>query len=77
MPSLPKMRCFAFQYDDERQINKMGAMKSLFTQIQMDMLTSAETLITASNSSDPNEMGLAIYNSLKLLNPHLALLTEE
>lgn len=52
-------------------------MKALFTDIQIDMLTSAEVLIAASNSSDPDEMGLAIYNTLKLLNPHLALLTEE
>ncbi len=29
----------------------MGAMKALFTEMQMDMLASAEVLITASNSS--------------------------
>jgi hypothetical protein len=55
----------------------MGAMKTLFTEMQMDMLASAEVLITASNSSDPDEMARAIYVSMKVLNPHLKTLTGE
>lgn len=77
MPSLPEVRCFTFQYDDEGEVKTMGAMKALFTEMQMDMLASAEVLITASNSSDPDEMARAIYVSMKVLNPHLKTLTGE
>jgi hypothetical protein len=55
----------------------MGAMKALFTEIQMDMLASAEVLIAASNSSDPDEMSKAIYTNIKVLNPHLKTLLGE
>lgn len=55
----------------------MGAMKTLFTQMQLDMLASAEVLIIASNSSDPDEMSKAIYTSMKVLNPHLKTLLGE
>jgi len=55
----------------------MGAMKAIFTEMQMDMLASAEVLITASNSSDPDEMSRAIYLSMKVLNPHLKTLLGE
>ena len=77
MPSLPEVRCFTFQYDDEREVKTMGAMKAVFTEMQMDMLASAEVLITASNSSDPDEMSRAIYLSMKVLNPHLKTLLGE
>jgi hypothetical protein len=77
MPSLPEVRCFTFQYNDEREVKTMGAMKALFTEMQMDMLASAEVLVTASNSSDPDEMARAIYVSMKVLNPHLKTLTGE
>ena len=52
-------------------------MKALFTEMQMDMLASAEVLVAASNSSDPDEMARAIYVSMKVLNPHLKTLTGE
>jgi hypothetical protein len=55
----------------------MGAMKALFTEMQMDMLASAEVLITASNSSDPDQMSRAIYTSMKVLNTHLKTLLGE
>ncbi len=55
----------------------MGAMKELFTEMQMDMLASAEVLATASNTSDPDEMARAIYVSMKVLNPHLKTLLGE
>jgi hypothetical protein len=71
------VRCFTFQYDDEREVKIMGAMKAVFTEMQMDMLASAEVLVTASNSSDPDEMARAIYVSMKVLNPHLKTLTGE
>lgn len=77
MPSLPKVQCFTFQYDDEREVKNMGAMKALFTEMQMDMLASAEVLVTASNTSDPDEMARAIYVSMKVLNPHLKTLLGE
>ena len=77
MPSLSEVRCFTFQYDDEREVKIMGAMKAVFTEMQMDMLASAEVLVTASNSSDPDEMARAIYVSMKVLNPHLKTLTGE
>lgn len=52
-------------------------MKAIFTEIQIDMLTSAEALIAATNSSDPDEMSKAIYTSMKVLNPHLKTLLGE
>lgn len=55
----------------------MAAMKELFTEMQMDMLASAEVLATASNTSDPDEMARAIYVSMKVLNPHLKTLLGE
>jgi hypothetical protein len=77
MPSLPKVRCFTFQYVDGEEVKKMGAMKALFTEMQMDMLASAEVLATASNNADPDEMARAIYVSMKVLNPHLKTLLGE
>ena len=77
MPSLPKVRQTPFQYVDGEEVKKMGAMKALFTEMQMDMLASAEVLATASNTSDPDEMARAIYVSMKVLNPHLKTLTGE
>lgn len=55
----------------------MAAMKELFTSIQFDMLASAETLADASKSYDPDEMSRAIYNAMKVLNPHLKTLLGE
>ena len=55
----------------------MAAMKELFTEIQMDMLASAEVLAVASSSADPDEMSRAIYTSMKVLNPHLKMLLGE
>lgn len=55
----------------------MAAMKEIFTEIQLDMLASAETLAVASNSSDPDQMSRAIYTSMKVLNPHLKTLLGE
>jgi hypothetical protein len=55
----------------------MAAMKELFTNIQFDMLTSAETLADASKSYDPDEMSRAIYTAMKVLNPHLKTLLGE
>ena len=52
-------------------------MKELFTSIQFDMLASAETLVDASNSADPDEMSRAIYTAMKVLNPHLKTLIGE
>lgn len=77
MPSLPKMRSTSFQYVDGEEVKNMGAMKELFTEMQMDMLASAEVLATASNTSDPDEMARAIYVSMKVLNPHLKTLLGE
>ena len=52
-------------------------MKALFIEMQMDMLASAETLVDASNSADPDEMSRAIYTAMKVLNPHLKTLLGE
>ena len=77
MSSLPQVRSASFQYVDGEEVKKMGAMKALFTEMQMDMLASAEVLATASNTSDPDEMARAIYVSMKVLNPHLKTLLGE
>jgi hypothetical protein len=71
------MRSTSFQYVDGREVISMAAMKELFTEMQLDMLASAEVLATASSSADPDEMARAIYTSMKVLNPHLKTLLGE